>query len=78
VISDVFTEEGQTKNPGSQGAPDLTEAQGRLYEYLKSFFPANCRFANYRVDIKGVRADTGVELIAPVPVCVIEKNWKEY
>jgi len=78
VISDVFTEEGQTKNPGGQNAPDLTEAQSRVFEYLKDFFPANCRFANYRVDIKGVRADTGVELVAPVPVCVIEKNWKEY
>jgi hypothetical protein len=45
---------------------------------LKTLFPRNCKFANYRIDIKTIAADTGVYLIAPVPICIIEKNWKEY
>ena len=48
-------------------------------EILKSLFPENCKFvANYRMDIKTVRSDTGVEHIAPVPICIIESNWKEF
>jgi hypothetical protein len=45
---------------------------------LKKLFPENCRFANYRVDIKTIAADTRVERIAPIPICLVEKNWKEY
>ena len=49
-----------------------------IMDHLKKLFPENCRFANYRVDIKTIAADTRVERIAPIPICLVEKNWKEY
>jgi len=47
-------------------------------EELKTLFPNECRFANYRIDIKTIASDTGVVFIAPVPVCLMERNWKEF
>ncbi|MEO8093840.1 MAG: PilC/PilY family type IV pilus protein [Pseudolysinimonas sp.] len=79
-VTNPFTEQAQTKNkdPGNDTAQPLDDDKTAMMEYLKSLFPANCRFANYRVDIKTVRSDTGLVLIAPIPVCIIEKNWKEF
>jgi hypothetical protein len=78
----VFGELGQNKNPtpgaGSTNIDTLNVDQTALMEKLKALFPRNCRFANYRIDLKTIAADTGVYLIAPVPICIIEKNWKEY
>ena len=45
---------------------------------LKKLFPLNCRFGNYRIDIKAISGDTGIIFIAPVPICIVEKNWKEF
>jgi hypothetical protein len=47
-------------------------------ETLKGLFPDNCRFGNFTLNLKTVRSDTGVVFIAPIPVCIIEKNWKEF
>ena len=49
-----------------------------IMESLKTLFPTTCKFSNYRVDIKTIAADTSLVCIAPVPVCMIEKNWKEW
>jgi hypothetical protein len=45
---------------------------------LKSLYPTNCKFTNYRIDIKTIAADTGLVCIAPVPICIVEKNWREF
>lgn len=47
-------------------------------ESLKALFPKNCKFANYRIDVKTVAADTTIQFIAPIPVCIVDKNWKEF
>jgi hypothetical protein len=47
-------------------------------EALQDLFPENCRFTNQRIDVRLVTSDTKVRRIAAVPVCVIEKNWKEF
>ena len=31
-----------------------------------------------RLDIKAIAGDTGTVFIAPVPVCIVPKNWKEF
>jgi hypothetical protein len=81
-VTNPYVEQGATKNPSSSGtgtnADQLTTALTNVMEELKKLFPKNCRFANYRLDIKTISSDTGVVFIAPVPVCIVEKNWKEF
>jgi hypothetical protein len=57
---------------------DLSQFDRDVMETLRALFPSQCRFANYRIDVKTVAADTSIERIAPIPVCLIEKNWKEF
>lgn len=82
-VTNPFTEPGQTKRGSDNSADgstadDLTPDLKQVMESLKSLFPPQCRFANYRVDVKTIAADTSLQFIAPVPVCIIEHNWKEY
>jgi hypothetical protein len=80
LATEAYIERGQTKNPASQGdtSDALDSNLQRVMDELKSLFPENCKFANYRLDIKTISANTGVVHIAPVPVCIIEKNWREF
>lgn len=81
LATEAFIERGQTKNPAQEGEPtsDALDANlQRVMDELKRLFPENCKFANYRLDIKTISANTGVVHIAPVPVCIIEKNWREF
>ena len=80
-VTEPYTEQSATKNPVSTGGgssnqltPDLLQVMSQL----QKLFPANCKFGNFRVDVKTLSSDTGVIFIAPVPVCIIEKNWKEF
>lgn len=84
-VTDPYTEQSATKNPPANGggtAPphsdQLTDNLTRVMETLKGLFPDNCRFANYTTNIKTIRSDTGVVFIAPVPICIVERNWKEF
>ncbi|MCP4664357.1 MAG: hypothetical protein GY856_53920 [bacterium] len=79
LVSEPFIEQGQTKNPDDPDAPDPCEGTEEVAELLKKeIFPATCRYGNYRFNLSTVRADTGVECMAQIPVCIIEKNWKEF
>ncbi len=90
LVTEAFAELGPTKNPidssdeeppeGEPPPPDdeLPQDLIDVMNELKRLFPDNCRFANYRIDIKTISADTGILHIAPVPVCIIEKNWREF
>lgn len=74
-----YTESGSIKNPvptsgeTEEGVPPELEP---VLNALKRLFPRECRFANYTVNVKTRRADTGIDFIAPVPVCIVQKNWK--
>jgi hypothetical protein len=78
-VTNPFAEQGQTKNE-SDGVEEICDdvTKMAIMESLKSLFPDACKFGNYRVDIKTIAADTSLVCIAPVPVCLIEKNWKEW
>jgi hypothetical protein len=83
-VTPPYTEQSQTKNPSPTNpsppgttADQLTPQLTSVMKALKSLFPKNCRFGNYRIDIKAISGDTGVIFIAPVPICIVEKNWKE-
>ncbi|HYO13618.1 MAG TPA: PilC/PilY family type IV pilus protein [Thermoanaerobaculia bacterium] len=93
-VTNPFTEQGLTKNDFSGGGdphdpnpppPPPTreelcedETMLRLKQQLQTLFPSNCKFSNQTVNIKTISAKTSLLCIAPVPVCVIEKNWKEF
>jgi len=82
-VTPPYTEQAQTKNPSPGTTPpgtnadQLTTQLTTVMNTLKKLFPKNCRFGNYRIDIKAISGDTGVIFIAPVPICIVEKNWKE-
>ncbi len=76
-VTNPYAEESQTRTPSpGPPPPPLPEDLEDVMDALKKLFPTNCSFANYRIDIKTISADTGIVFIAPVPVCIIEKNWK--
>ena len=56
----------------------LLEDLETIMEEIKGLFPANCRFTNARLDVQMVSQDTGLIRVAPIPVCIIQKNWREF
>ncbi|HKH43146.1 MAG TPA: PilC/PilY family type IV pilus protein [Thermoanaerobaculia bacterium] len=81
-VTNPYVEQGPTKNLLSDTnttptADQMTAGLKQVMAELKKLFPQNCKFTNYRLDIKTISSDTGVVFIAPVPVCIVEKNWKE-
>ncbi|MFP3938928.1 MAG: PilC/PilY family type IV pilus protein [Thermoanaerobaculia bacterium] len=58
-------------------ADPLSESEQKLMQKLRELFPEQCKFGNHRIDVKVVRADSELERVAAVPICIVEKNWKE-
>ncbi len=79
-VSTPFAEVGQTKNPDAGGSTsdDLPDNLQNVLGEIRKLFPSNCRFANYTINIKAVRDDTGIEFLAAVPVCTFETNWRNF
>ena len=80
-VTNPFTEQRQTKNETDNlGVKEICDdpTKTAIMESLKTLFPPTCKFGNYMVDIKTIAADTSLVCIAPVPVCLVTKNWKEY
>ena len=79
LVSQPFVEQAQTANPGEQPltAEELEDLES-IMEEIKGLFPPNCRFTNARLDVQMVSQDTGLVRVAPIPVCIIQKNWREF
>jgi Tfp pilus tip-associated adhesin PilY1 len=81
-VTQPFTEPGTNKNSPQAGngnnADTLTADDIKVMNIIKGLFPKECKFANYRVDVKTIESDTTVKRIAAVPMCVIQKAWKEF
>lgn len=83
-VTNPFSERSTNKNPVPDGGgdgtttDDLTAGEEAVMEALKALFPSRCKFANYGIDIKTITAETAVQRIARVPVCIVEKNWKDF
>jgi len=74
-----YAESSATQNRGGTGAGEnWTDSLRIINQELKELQNPTCRFANYTIDIKTIRSDTGIVFIAPVPVCIEGHNWKEY
>jgi hypothetical protein len=77
-----FVESSATKNAptssSSANADTWTTELAEINADLRKLFPAGVRFANYTLDIKTIRKDTGIVFIAPVPVAIEPHNWREF
>jgi hypothetical protein len=75
-----YAESSATQNVGgtNDNADTWSDALRTINRELKELQPPTCRFANYTIDIKTIRSDTGIVFVAPVPVCIEGHNWKEY
>jgi len=77
-----YVEASATKNkPDSSSTANADSWTSNLAEInsdLRKLFPPGARFANYTLDIKTIRKDTGIVFVAPVPVAIEPHNWKEF
>jgi len=83
--TEPFTEQSQTKNPitgtgepPGPGGGDECSGLEDIANELKTLLPANCKFSYQQTLVKTVLSNTEVTCIAPIPLCIIEKNWKEF
>ena len=84
-LSAPFVETGATTNPEEPCTGDgCTDTDAvvpanldAIMGELRSLLPPQCRFANYTINIKAVRDDTGIEFLAAIPVCTVRTNWRE-
>jgi Tfp pilus tip-associated adhesin PilY1 len=69
---------GNPPPPPAEGICDSAELQAITQTLKNTVFPPACDFANYTLNIMTIRSETGVECVAPVPLCIIRRNWKEF
>jgi hypothetical protein len=86
-VTSPFVESSATKNPPCDPntdpncnltPPPVCKNQEAVTQTLKSQFPTSCKFANYTQNIETIQSDEGLVCIAPVPLCIVERNWKEF
>jgi hypothetical protein len=79
-VTNPFAEPRATGNEDAGAVTEICDdpTKEAIMNSLKTLFPPNCKFGNFMVDIKTIAADTSLVCIAPVPVCLIESNWKEW
>ena len=63
--------------PGGTGTTDPCTNMDDVRNAIIDLFPNDCRFNEVSINLKVVRSDTGIECVAPVPVCVQATNWKD-
>ena len=66
--------------PGGGPGPtpeDPCEDLDTVRDAIADILPEDCRFNEVSINLKVVRSDTGIECVAPVPVCVQPTNWKD-
>jgi hypothetical protein len=88
-VTNPFVETSATKNkpnepcdPGDPGCTSGAEAplcadKAEVTRKLMELFPENCQFATFTQNIETIQSNNGLVCIAPVPICVARKNWKE-
>ncbi len=84
LVSAPYTEQSATKNPPPDDdtidtIDNLSDRLKFIRDRLKAEFPGNCTFPpGYRIDVKTRNSQTGIDFIAPVPICVVEKSFREF
>ncbi len=67
------------KDLGDEGASPADQPRiDSIRNTLKDLMPDMCRFNNLSIEMRANRSDTGIEYVAEVPVCFVERNWKSW
>ncbi|MCP4202629.1 MAG: hypothetical protein GY769_11925 [bacterium] len=66
-----------TEAPSGSDACSESELQA-IRTSLMSKMPQECKFAQYSLNVMTLQSQSGVECIVPIPVCVVQRNWKEF
>lgn len=80
LTTSFYVEQTQTANQSGAGENygEITGEERDILENVKKFLPKNCTFPpGYGVRINTRTSRGGVEGVAPIPLCVIESNFKE-
>jgi Tfp pilus tip-associated adhesin PilY1 len=75
-VTNPFTQlsTGNTGTPGEPAPPPPPP----IPQEILDLFPKTCRFANARIDIATIAADTSLQSLGSVPICLTEHSWKEF
>ncbi len=64
--------------PSNNPDPFATNEIQAIRQSLQSLFPPSCKFGGFSVRLASNVSNTAYFAIADVPVCIVEKNWKEF
>jgi enamine deaminase RidA (YjgF/YER057c/UK114 family) len=79
-VTNPYVEINATKNSPSSGntdSEDLDQSQKDMLAALKAKQPKECKFGNFWYSISGIRSDTGYERYATLPLCFVQRDWRE-
>jgi Tfp pilus tip-associated adhesin PilY1 len=65
-------------NPTEPAGSAITTAVADMMTQVSKLMPSNCRFTTKRINISVTDTYDVTHQAGAVPVCVIEKNWKEF
>ncbi len=66
-----------TQPPPGDGVCDEAEIKA-IRTSLMAQMPAECRFAQYSLNVMTLQSQSGLECTVQIPVCVVQRNWKEF
>lgn len=79
LVTPPYVDQGATTNPGGEPIPEGEELwREAIIEKLKELFPPRTKFAHYTIEVNFLRSDTGRVRPIPIPIGIVEKNWKEF
>ncbi|HET9767962.1 MAG TPA: hypothetical protein VFS60_13990, partial [Thermoanaerobaculia bacterium] len=64
--------------PGPGPSPTPSSTPPPIPPAISDLFPKTCRFANARIDISTIAADTSLQELGSVPICMTQHSWKEF
>jgi len=65
-------------NPNPPAESPLSSAVKDVMAQIVKMMPSSCRFTNKRININVTDTFNTTYNVGAVPVCIIEKNWKEF
>lgn len=65
-------------NPNPPPEPPLSAAVKDVMAQIMKLMPPTCRFTNKRVNVNVTDTFNTTYNVGAVPVCIVEKNWKEF
>jgi hypothetical protein len=65
-------------NPNPPPEPPMPPGFPDIMKKIMALMPSNCRFTNKRVTVSITDTFNTTHPAAAIPVCIIEKNWKEF